>query len=72
MGLPGMVTPEEIGKVAVFASLDEAKRERLSRVAADIGLVAGEYAAREGDERALFAVLGVGSSRSRWLTGSSA
>ena len=52
-----MVTPEEIGGVTLFAGLDEAQRERLSRVAADVTLVAGEYAAHEGDERALFAVL---------------
>jgi thioredoxin reductase (NADPH) len=52
-----MVMPEEIGKVAVFAGLGQAERERLSRVAADISLVAGEYAAHEGEERALFAVL---------------
>ena len=52
-----MVTPDEIGKVAVFAGLDQAERERLSQVAADISLVAGEYAANEGEERALFALL---------------
>jgi thioredoxin reductase (NADPH) len=52
-----MVTANEIGAVAVFADLDTAERERLSRTAADIGLVAGEYAAHEGDERAIFAVL---------------
>jgi len=52
-----MVTAEEIGGVAVFAGLDQAGRERLSQVAADISLVPGEYAAHEGEERALFAVL---------------
>ena len=52
-----MVTPEEIGQVAVFAALGEPDRERLSRVAADITLMPGEYAAHEGDERALFALL---------------
>ncbi|HET8821526.1 MAG TPA: FAD-dependent oxidoreductase [Thermoleophilaceae bacterium] len=52
-----MVTPEEIAAVPLFASLDAAQRERLSRVAADVSLVAGEYAAAEGSERALFAVL---------------
>src|SRR5436305_12555539 len=52
-----MVTTEEIGGVALFAALDSAQRERLSQVAADISLVAGEFAAHEGDERALFAVL---------------
>jgi thioredoxin reductase (NADPH) len=52
-----MVTPEEIAGVALFAGLDPAQCERLSRVAADVSLVAGEYAAPEGAERALFAVL---------------
>jgi thioredoxin reductase (NADPH) len=52
-----MVTPEEIAGVALFANLDPAQCERLSRVAADVSLVAGEYAAPEGAERALFAVL---------------
>src|SRR5262245_63761343 len=52
-----MVTAEEIGAVAVFATLDTTERERLSRATADIGLVPGEYAAHEGDERAIFAVL---------------
>jgi thioredoxin reductase (NADPH) len=52
-----MVTAEEIGEVGAFAALDTAEREQLSRVAADIGLVPGEYAANEGDDRAIFAVL---------------
>jgi thioredoxin reductase (NADPH) len=52
-----MVTAEEIGRVPLFAQLDEAGREQLSRAAADISLTAGEYAAHEGGERALFAVL---------------
>jgi thioredoxin reductase (NADPH) len=53
-----MVTAEEIGEVGLFAGLDASARERLSRAAADISLVAGEYAAPQGGERALFAVLG--------------
>src|SRR5215203_1398999 len=52
-----MVTAEEIGAITVFAALGAADRERLARAAADISLVAGEYAAPEGGERALFAVL---------------
>ena len=52
-----MVTADEIGQVGLFAALDPAQREQLSRVAADISLVAGEYAAHEGGQRALFAVL---------------
>ena len=52
-----MVTPEEILGITAFAALNAADRERLSRAAADISLVPGEYAAHEGGERALFAVL---------------
>ncbi len=52
-----MVTTEEIGQVTLFAALDQGKQERLARVAADISLMPGEYAADEGAERALFAVL---------------
>ena len=52
-----MVTAEEIAEVAVFAALGADDRERLSRLAADISLRPGEYAADEGGERALFAVL---------------
>src|SRR3954469_24778042 len=52
-----MVTTEEVGRVAVFADLDPAAHERLARVAADISLAPGEYAAHEGDDRALFGLL---------------
>jgi thioredoxin reductase (NADPH) len=52
-----MVTAEEIEGVEVFETLDKDARERLSRVAADITLAPGEYAANEGDDRALFGVL---------------
>ncbi len=52
-----MVTTDEIGAVAIFAALGPAERERLSRAAADISLMPGEYAVHEGEERALFAVL---------------
>ena len=52
-----MVTAEEIGRIALFAALKPENRERLIRAAADISLVPGEYAAHEGDERALFALL---------------
>jgi thioredoxin reductase (NADPH) len=52
-----MLTADEIGAVVLFARLEPTERERLSRVAADIALAPGDYAAHEGDERALFAVL---------------
>lgn len=53
-----MVTVEEIGRFTVFADLDPADCERLCRAAGDISLGPGEYAVHEGDERALFGVLG--------------
>src|SRR3954447_14984847 len=52
-----MVTAEEILSIAVFADLDANARERLARAGADVTLVPGEFAAQEGDERALFALL---------------
>jgi thioredoxin reductase (NADPH) len=52
-----VVTAEEIGRVAVFADLQQSERDRLSRLVADITLVPGEYVVNEGDERALFGVL---------------
>ncbi len=52
-----MVTPQEIELLSLFATLDEAQRDQLSQVPADISLAAGEYAAPQGSERALFAVL---------------
>jgi len=53
-----MVTAEDVCGVAIFSGLDPADHERLARASADISLVEGEYAAHEGAERALFAVLG--------------
>ncbi|HEY7179315.1 MAG TPA: FAD-dependent oxidoreductase [Gaiella sp.] len=52
-----MVTAEDVCRVAIFAGLEAADCERLARAAADIRLAEGEYAAHEGAERALFAVL---------------
>jgi thioredoxin reductase (NADPH) len=52
-----VVTADEIAAVPVFAGLGADALERLSRAAADISLVPGEYAVREGDERALLALL---------------
>ena len=53
-----MITADEIGTVTVFAALEQEHRQRLAQAAADIVLRPGEYAANEGAERALFAVLG--------------
>ena len=52
-----MVTPEEIGRIKVFADLGPGDRERLCRVAGDISLGAGQFAVHEGDEPALFGLL---------------
>jgi thioredoxin reductase (NADPH) len=52
-----VVTADEILRVEIFAELTEDEREKLARAAADITLTPGEYAAHEGDDRALFAVL---------------
>lgn len=52
-----MVTAEEIAGIEVFARVGAEQQERLARGAADVILASGEYAANEGDDRALFAVL---------------
>ena len=52
-----MLTPDQIAQVTVFAELERGDCERLANAAADIALLAGEYAAFEGGERALFAVI---------------
>jgi len=52
-----MVTPEEVAGVALFAALGSEQHEKLSRAAADITLGPGEFAAHEGADRGLFAVL---------------
>ena len=52
-----VVTAEEIGRIGVFADLEPAERDRLSRVVADITLAPGESAVNEGDERSLFGLL---------------
>jgi thioredoxin reductase (NADPH) len=52
-----MVTADEVAWVTIFAELGFPQRERLARVAADIRLEPGEYAADEGGERALFGLL---------------
>jgi thioredoxin reductase (NADPH) len=52
-----MVTPEEVARIEVFADLDPAACAQLCRAAADISLAPGEYAAHQGDGRALFGLL---------------
>jgi thioredoxin reductase (NADPH) len=52
-----VVTADEIARIEVLSSLDAGQCEQLATRAADIALQAGEYAAHEGDEQALFAVL---------------
>jgi thioredoxin reductase (NADPH) len=52
-----MVTAEEVARVEVFAMLDAREQERIARSAADVTLLAGEDAASEGADPALFAVL---------------
>jgi thioredoxin reductase (NADPH) len=52
-----MLTADDVRRIRIFADLDQPACERLARAAADISLAAGEYAAHEGGERALFALL---------------
>ena len=57
VGVDGMVTAEEVAGIEVFAMLGAAEHGRLARAAADLGLLAGDYAAHEGEDRALFGVI---------------
>ncbi len=52
-----MVTPGDVAAVPLFAELTPDEQRQIARAAADVTLQTGEYAAHEGDERALFAVL---------------
>jgi thioredoxin reductase (NADPH) len=52
-----MVTAEEVAGIEVFAMLGAERQEQLARASADVILAPREYAANEGDDRALFAVL---------------
>jgi thioredoxin reductase (NADPH) len=52
-----MLTTDEIRGLSVFANLDAAELDRLSRMSADIRLQPGEYAVHEGEVRALYILL---------------
>jgi thioredoxin reductase (NADPH) len=52
-----MITAEEIARVPYFAALSLESRQRLAQTSGDVSLAPGEYAAHEGDGRALFALL---------------
>ena len=52
-----MLTPDEVRRVPIFAELGEADLELLAKRSADIHLQPGEYAAHEGEGRALLVVL---------------
>jgi thioredoxin reductase (NADPH) len=52
-----MITADEVAGIEVFAMLGPDQQAQLARSAADVILPSGEYAANEGDDRALFAVL---------------
>jgi thioredoxin reductase (NADPH) len=64
-----MVTADEVGRIAVFETLEAADHERLARVAADISLAPGAYAVHAGDEGALFGVLEGGIEAIRVVEG---
>jgi thioredoxin reductase (NADPH) len=52
-----MVTAEDIAWIEVLSELDPDLREQLARAAADLTLLAGEYAVHQGGEQALFGLL---------------
>ncbi len=52
-----MITPADLAAVPLFSDVQLPELSRLTATAADLRLGVGEYAVREGDERALFVVL---------------
>ena len=52
-----MVTPEEMRQFLPFAAVNPADCEGLCRTVGDVTLQPGEFAAHEGDDRALFGVI---------------
>ena len=52
-----MLTSAEVRSIPLFASISPSEAERVAGMAADIHLVAGEFAVPEGGERAPFAVI---------------
>jgi len=52
-----MLTVDELRAIPLFSTLAVPELERLARNAADLQLVAGEYAVHEGEGRALYIVL---------------
>ena len=52
-----MLTPDDVRGIPIFAELSEDELERLAKRSADIQLQPGEYAAHEGEGRALLVVL---------------
>lgn len=52
-----MITPAELIAIPLFSELSDEQLEFVARSVEDIRLTPGEFAAREGDERALFLVV---------------
>ncbi len=52
-----MLTVDDVCTIPLFAALGASDLERVAEMAADVRLVAGEFAVPEGGERALYAVL---------------
>jgi thioredoxin reductase (NADPH) len=52
-----VITPDDVSRIGIFAELAEDDKVQLARAAADLALAAGEYAAQQGGERALFGLI---------------
>ena len=52
-----VLTVEDVAAIPLFSALPATELQRLAKTSADIHLSAGEFAAPEGGEAALFAVL---------------
>jgi thioredoxin reductase (NADPH) len=52
-----VLTPDDVSRITIFAELSEDDRVQLARAAADLVLAPGEFAAQQGEDRALFGLL---------------
>lgn len=64
-----MITVDELRSIRIFAALPPEALAFLTRAVEDIRLVAGEYFAHEGDERALFIVVEGGAEITKVVNG---
>lgn len=64
-----MITVDELAKIPLFSTLSPAQLDYVARSVEDIWLVPGEYAAHEGEARALFAMVEGKAELTKFING---